>query len=96
MKESDFQAKVIQYLKRKGCVVMKMPAGYQSIPTGFPDILALVDGGGWIALEVKVDEKSKFQPLQKQWVKKLDDMYFARVVHQNNFEEIKKELDKII
>lgn len=96
MKESEFQSKVIQYLKAKGCVVMKMPAGYQSIPTGFPDILALVDGGGFLALEIKKDAKSRFRPLQRQWIKKLDEMFYARAVWPDVWDETKKELDKII
>jgi len=94
--EQKLQTKVICWLKQKGCVVMKMPAGYASIPTGFPDILALIDGGGWIALEVKASEKAKFQPLQRQWLDKLNDMYYARVITPENFNEIKKELGDLI
>lgn len=94
--EARLQATIIKWLKCKGCVVMKMPAGYASIPTGFPDILVLIDGGGWIALEIKASAKAKFQPLQKQWLEKLNGMFYARVVYKDNWEEIKKELENLI
>lgn len=66
------------------------------IPTGTPDIVALIDGGGWVAIEVKQDEKSKFQPLQLEIINKLDNMYWSRAVHNNNWPEVKAELEELI
>ena len=96
MSEATFQAGIIRWLKAKGCVVMKIPAGYASIPTGFPDILALLDGGGWICLEVKASPKASYRPLQKEWIKRLDAMFYCRAVDPTNWDEIKKEIEQII
>lgn len=93
--EARLQAKIIKWLKLKGCVVIKLSAT-PGVPNGIPDVLFLLDGGGWGFLEVKASEKAKFQPLQKQWVKKLDDMYWARVVYPENWLEIRDELETLI
>lgn len=94
--EQQLQTKVICWLKQKGCVAFKMPAGYQSVPTGFPDVLALIDGGGWACLEIKASDKARFQPLQKEWLEKLDGMYYSRVITPDNWLKVRKELEDII
>ena len=93
--ESRLQTKIIHWLKLKGCVVIKLSA-VPGVPVGIPDVLFLIDGGGYGFIEVKASEKARFQPLQKEWLKKLDDMYFARAVHPGNWEEVKSELEKLI
>lgn len=93
--EAQLQGKIIKWLKAKGCVVIKLPAA-PGVPSGIPDVLFLIDGGGWGFLEVKSSPTAKFQPLQKQWIKKLDAMYFARVVYPENWEDIKKEIVSVI
>ena len=95
MAESNFQSKVKLWLKQKGCYVLILSAG-PGIPDGMTDILALVPGGGWIALECKKDAKAKFRPLQKPTIAKLNEMYFAKAVYPENWEETKKELSQII
>ena len=94
--EKALQTKVACWLRQKGCVVIKMPAGYASIPVGFPDLLVLIDGGGFAALEIKASEKAKFQALQKEWLAKLDGMYYARVINPTNWPDVKKELEDMI
>ena len=96
MTEQQLQTKVITWLKQKGCVCFKIPAGDQSVPTGVPDVLALIPGGGWAALEIKASKKARFQPLQKPWLEKLDKMFYSRVVCPENWDEIKKELVDMI
>jgi Holliday junction resolvase len=93
-KESNFQSKIIKYLKDKGCYVIK--TGGLGTPDGCPDIIALIDGGGWLALELKASKTAKFQPLQKATLKKLGDMYFSRCVYPENWEKIKKELEMFL
>ena len=93
--EATLQAKIIRYLKSKGCVVIKLSAT-PGVPVGIPDLLFLLDGGGWGFLEVKASKTAKFQPLQKEWLKKLDNMYWARSVCPENWAEIKLELEKFI
>lgn len=95
MKESKTQARVIRWLKSKGLYVVKTSPG-AGTPIGCPDIIGLIPGGGWVALEVKTDEKSRFRPLQKETIARLNDMYYSRVVYESNWEEVKKELERII
>lgn len=93
--ESNFQRKVVQWLKQKGCYVMVITA-QPGIPDGCPDVIALIDGGGWVALECKASSKAKFQPLQKPTIAKLDKMFYSKAVYPENWNEIKKELEQII
>lgn len=95
MAESRFQTTVTKWLKQKGCYVLTTTV-MAGIPDGCPDVIALIPGGGWAALEIKANAKSKFQPLQKPTIKKLDEMYYSRAVYPENWEEIKKELLAII
>lgn len=93
-KESTFQSTVIKYLEKKGCYVIK--TGGIGTPNGCPDVIALMDGGGWLALELKASEKAKFQPLQKATIKKLNDMYYSRAVSPDVWSEVKKELENYL
>lgn len=93
-KESTFQATVIRYLKAKGCYVIK--TGGLGTPDGCPDVIALIDGGGWVALEIKASKTSKFQPLQKKTIEKLNEMYYSKVIYPAIWNETKKELETIL
>jgi Holliday junction resolvase len=92
--EASLQSKIIKYLERKGCYVVK--TGGPGTPNGCPDIIALLDGGGWFALEVKASARAKFQPLQKATISKLDNMWFSRAVWPENWDEVKAEIEKMI
>ena len=92
--ESTLQAKIIKYLEGRGCYVIK--TGGAGTPNGCPDIIGLLDGGGWVALEVKASARAKFQPLQKKTIEKLEDMYFSRAVWPENWDSVKKELEQLI
>lgn len=93
--EQRLQNKIITWLKQKGCVVIKLSA-MPGVPSGIPDVLFLLDGGGWGFIEVKSSSKARFQPLQKEWLKKLDGMYWARAVHPDNWAEVKAELENLV
>lgn len=95
MAESAFQSKVKLWLKQKGCFVLVL-SPVAGIPDGMPDILALIDGGGWVALECKASAKAKFRPLQKPTIEKLNKMFYAKAVYPENWEEVKHELEAII
>jgi Holliday junction resolvase len=90
-KEATLQSKIIKYLEKRGCYVIK--TGGMGTPNGCPDIIALADGGGFFALEVKASKTAKFQPLQKQTIERLDDMYYATAVYPENWEQIKSEIE---
>ena len=94
-KEAALQGKIIRWLKSKGFVVIKLSAT-PGVPSGIPDVLFLLDGGGWGFLEVKSGPNARFQPLQKHWLAKLDDMFFARAVWPENWDFIKKEIENIV
>ena len=98
--ESNLQSKIIKWLKSKGCFTFKLEND-----AGDPDIIALIDGGGWIALEVKKEypykkdgtaKKGAFRPLQQEKVRQLDNMYYARIVWPENWLDVKAELEKLI
>jgi len=93
--ESSFQKKIATWLRQKGCYVLTTTVN-AGIPVGCPDIIALIPGGGWLALEVKKDAKSRFQPLQKETIAKLDGMYYSKAVYPENWDEIKLELEQIV
>lgn len=95
MAEQGFQTKVVRWLRQKGCHVIIMSA-VPGVPDGTPDVLALFDGGGWAALEIKASAKAKFRPLQKPTIAKLDKMFFSRAVYPENWKEIQEELNRII
>lgn len=92
--ERKIQAKIIKYLKSKGCYVLKTKPG-PGVPVGCPDIVFLFEGF-WGAIEVKADENSPFQVLQEPTLEKLDNWSWARVVHSGNYSQVLAELDKIL
>lgn len=93
-KESDFQAKVIKWLRSKGCIVFKMQQN-ATTRIATPDVLFLKEGF-WGAIECKRSKSAKFQPGQKEMVKKLDDWSWAKVAYPENWAEIRAELDVIL
>lgn len=94
MLEKDFQAKIVRWLKEKGCVVLK----YQQNATtraSIPDVIFLKEGF-WGAIECKKSKTAKYRPGQKETVAKLDEMSWARVAYPENWDEIKRELEEIL
>lgn len=65
------------------------------IPSGTSDIF-FCKGPFYGFIEVKIDEKSPFQPLQKEFVAKMNGWSWARVAHFNNWGEIRTELEQIL
>lgn len=94
MSEAKLQSKIRNYLKQKGCYVLVI-SPQPGIPDGCPDIFAFIEGA-WIAIEVKDSPKAKYQPLQKETLKKLDDWSWAKRVDPSNWTEVKKELEKML
>lgn len=88
--EANLQSKFVKFLKSKGCYVIKTQAG-PGVPKGCPDVIALKDGL-WIAAEMKATKRSKYQPGQKETIKKLDEWSWCKAVYRENYDEIAKEL----
>lgn len=95
MTEAQFQAKVVTWLKHRGFYVIKTKPG-PGVPVGCPDVVGLMAGGGWVALEVKASEKATDQPLQKVTVKKLNSMYYSRRIYPDIWAEVRKEIVSIL
>lgn len=92
--EAKTQKKLIQYLKRKGCYVIKTKPG-PGTPVGCPDVIALYEGW-WGAFEIKADAKSRFTPLQKDTIKKFNDWSMAWIVHSENIDDVISELNVVL
>lgn len=92
--EAKFQAKIISWLKKQGCLPIKYEQN-ATTKAGIPDIIFFKEGF-WGALEVKKSKTAKFQPLQKEMIAKMDEMSWARAVYPENWDEIKKELEEIL
>lgn len=96
MTESRLQAEVRNYLKGKGCYVLKTrPDARGSTPTGCPDIIFLFEGF-WGAIEVKASPKAPYQILQKETLKKLDKWSWARRVDPTTWPEVRAELELVL
>lgn len=92
--EAKLQSTIIKYLKHKGCYACKMQAG-PAVPTGTADIFFCKEGFyGFI--EVKSSKTSKFQPLQKEFIEKMDGWSWGKVAYPENWDSIKNELEIIL
>lgn len=93
MTEAKLQAEIIKYLKSKCCFVMKCAGA--GVPTGTSDIFFCLEGFyGFI--EVKARAKAPFQPLQKEFIDKINDWSWARVIYPENWLEVKQELEGML
>lgn len=94
--EKKVQTKLIKYLKKKGCYVIKTQVdGRGLVPVGCPDVIALYEGW-WGAFECKASAKAKFQPLQEYTIEKLNNWSIAMVVHPDNIDEVISQLEKML
>lgn len=84
--ERYFQRELIKELKRRfpGCVILKLDPNYIQ---GIPDLLMLY-GPRWLMLEVKRFAGASHRPNQDTWVKRLNEMSFARFIFPENKEEV--------
>lgn len=94
MKEAELQTTVIKYLESKDCFVMKCP-GVAGVPVGTSDIFFCLEGFyGFI--EVKRSEKSKFRPLQLEFIEKINEWSWAKAVWPENWSTIRQELEQML
>lgn len=91
-KENKFQADLIKELKQlfPGCIILKNDANYIQ---GIPD-LTIFYNDRWAVLECKKNRIASHRPNQDYYVKKMDDMSFARFIYPENKEEIINELQQ--
>ena len=94
VKEKDFQAKVISYLRSKGCVVLK----YQQNATtraGVADVFFCKEGF-YGFLECKKSKNASLRPGQKQFIDKMNKWSYGAIIYPENFDKIKKELGELL
>lgn len=93
MTEAKLQSDIIKFLRGKKCFVMK-PGG-AGVPVGTSDIFFCLEGFyGFI--EVKRSEKAPFQPLQLEFLEKMNDWSWAKAVWPDNWPEIQAELEVML
>lgn len=92
MRESLYQRGLVKRIKQRfpGCVLLKNDSGYQQ---GILDF-TLLYGDRWAALEVKPSADAPMQPNQEYFVRQLDDMSFAAIIHPDNEEEVLLALEQ--
>lgn len=91
VKERDYQAQLIQRLKREfpSCIILKNDSAYIQ---GIPD-LAVLFNKQWAMLEVKASEDSVVQPNQGYYIQTLNKMSFAAFIYPENEEEVLDTLE---
>lgn len=93
--EGNFKKSFCSKLRKLGCTVFQNQG--VGIPKGFPDTSVLLPEGLTIYIEFKASKRAKFQPLQKEWIKKLTDrQYFAYVVYPEIGDEIMEQIKELI
>lgn len=93
MKESKLESDIRKYLIKKGCYVAKMAGA--GVPVGTADRFFCKEGFyGFI--EVKKSKTAAFQPLQQEFIKKMNEWSWCKAVYPENWELVKKELDQIL
>lgn len=94
MNENAFQKNLIKELKQRfpGSIVMKNDSSYIQ---GIPD-LTILYGSKWASLEVKKTANAHHQPNQDYYVKKMDNMSYAKFICPENKEEILNELEQAL
>lgn len=93
--EGNFKKSFCSRLRKLGCTVFQNQG--VGIPKGFPDTSVLLPEGLTIYIEFKASKRAKFQPLQKEWIKKLTDrQYFAYVVYPEISDDIMEQIKRLI
>ena len=96
MKESQFQTKVIQFLKEHGVYVIKYWGGGRYTKAGVPDIVACINGY-FIAIELKTDtgRVSKLQEYNLEEIRKAGGIAIVlRPKQFNSFKKFIKEMKR--
>ena len=96
MKESDVKTKFQQRVKRnlKPLAILQYKQDSTTVK-GFPDTMFIFEGVV-IFIEFKRSKTAKFQPLQKEWIQKLNDnCHFAYVCHPSNADDVYNEIKNI-
>lgn len=95
--EGEFKKRVCRNLKKMGCLAVLQYKQDSTTIKGFPDTIVLLPESLVIFIEFKKSKTAKFQPLQKEWNKKLNDRnYFAYIMYPENEKEIMAEIRNLL
>ena len=94
VKEKDFQAQVIKWLRSKGCLVLKYEAN-ATTRVGIADVFFCKEGF-YGFLECKKAKNASIRPGQKEFIAKVDAWSYGKIVYPENWGETKKELEVIL
>lgn len=93
--EGKFKKVFCSKLRKLGCTVFQNQG--VGIPRGFPDTSVLLPEGLTIYIEFKAHKNAKFQPLQKEWNKKLNDRnFFAYICYPENADDIMNDIKRLL
>ena len=93
-KEADFQKKVLSWLKKQGCFALKYEQN-ATTRAGVADVFFCKEGFyGWI--ECKKAKNSPLRPGQKEFIMKMSEWSYGKIVFPENWEETKKELTELL
>lgn len=93
--EGKFKKKICSQLKKWGGFVLQYKQDSTTLK-GFPDTICVLEGIT-IFIEFKKSKTAKFQPLQKEWIKKLEDKgHFAFVIYPENEKEVMAEIRNLL
>lgn len=96
MRESSFKTSFQKKLKRvvKPVAILQYKQDATTVK-GFPDTIVILEGVT-IFIEFKQSKRAKFQPLQKEWIKKLNDNgHFAFICYPENADEVLEKIKEI-
>lgn len=91
--KKNFQKRLKKAIKPTAILQYKQDA---TTVAGFPDTLLVLEGIT-IFIEFKNSKNAKFQPGQKEWIKKLNDTgHFCFVCYPENADEIFEEIKRLV
>lgn len=93
-KEADFQKNVIKWLKSKGCIVLKYEAN-ATTRVGIPDVFFCKEGF-YGFLECKKAKNSPIRPGQKEFITKVNEWSYGKIIFPENWLETRKELEQML
>ena len=93
--EAKFQSEILKFLKKHGAVALKFQQN-ATTPAGVSDIFFCKEGFyGFI--EVKRAKNASLRPGQKEFVEKMNNWSYGKIVYPGEcWEETKKELEEIL
>lgn len=82
----EIKREIVKWLKRKGCVAIDIDGG----------MVVFFLEGFYGFIEVKKSKNAKLRPGQKEFIEKMDNWSYGKIIYPENWDEAKKELDALL